>query len=151
MVVRLRVGVATPFTQIGADNDHPSRRFAWRRPRTVGAAIKAPVFQLVQSQAGASSPPSNNWIGAPGMMVEIACLYTSCEWPSRRSKRQKLSNQVTMPCSFTPFTRKIVSGVFVLRTWLRKVSCRFCARSAAIFLIPQSDFHLLFLNRLQPS
>ena len=29
---------------------------------------------LVQSQAGASSPPSNNWIGAPGIMVEIACL-----------------------------------------------------------------------------
>src|SRR3954471_446492 len=45
-----------------------------------------------------------------------------------------------MPCSFTPLTRKIVSGVLVLRTWLRKVSCRFCARSAAIFIIP----HFLF-------
>src|SRR4051794_39177641 len=41
-----------------------------------------------------------------------------------------------MPCSFTPLTRKIVSGVLVLRTWLRKVSCRFCARSAAIVIIP---------------
>src|SRR3954467_3538781 len=41
-----------------------------------------------------------------------------------------------MPCSFTPLTRKIVSGVLVLRTWLRKVSCRFCARSAAIVVVP---------------
>ena len=43
---------------------------------------------------------------------------------SRRNKRQKLSNQVTTPCSFTPFTRKIVSGILDLRTWLRKVSWR---------------------------
>src|SRR5882757_8510983 len=70
------------------------------------------------------------------MIVEIACLYTSCECPSRRSSTQKLSNQVTTPCSFTPFTRKIVSGVLFLRTWLRKVSCRFCERSAAIVAVP---------------
>src|ERR1700704_5376367 len=70
------------------------------------------------------------------MIVEMACLYTSCEWPSRRSSTQKLSNQVTTPCSFTPFTRKIVSGVLFLRTWLRKVSCRFCERSAAIVAVP---------------
>src|ERR1700694_5450063 len=70
------------------------------------------------------------------MIVEMACLYTSCECPSRRSSTQKLSNQVTTPCSFTPFTRKIVSGVLFLRTWLRKVSCRFCERSAAIVAVP---------------
>src|SRR5262245_33450781 len=70
------------------------------------------------------------------MMVEIACLYTSCECPSRRSNTQKLSNQVTTPCSFTPFTRKIVSGVLFFRTWLRNVSCRFCERSAAIVVVP---------------
>src|SRR6202011_1645573 len=70
------------------------------------------------------------------MMVEMACLYTSCECPSRRSNTQKLSNQVTTPCSLTPFTRKIVSGVLFLRTWLRKVSCRFCERSAAVVVFP---------------
>src|SRR5882757_4449926 len=70
------------------------------------------------------------------MIVEIACLYTSCECPSRRSSTQKLSNQVTTPCSLTPLTRKIVSGVLLLRTWFRKVSCRFCERSAAIVVIP---------------
>src|SRR3954451_6157080 len=70
------------------------------------------------------------------MIVEIACLYTSCECPSRRSSTQKLSNQVTTPCNFTPFTKKIVSGVLFLRTWLRKVSWRFCARSAAIVIVP---------------
>src|SRR5882672_11090990 len=70
------------------------------------------------------------------MIVEIACLYTSCECPSRRSSTQKLSNQVTTPCSFTPFTRKIVRGVLFLRTWFRKVSCRFCERSAAIVAVP---------------
>src|SRR5215475_4002347 len=72
------------------------------------------------------------------MMVEIACLYTSWECPSRRSRTQKLSNQVTTPCNLTPFTRKIVSGVLFLRTWLRKVSCRFCERSAAIVVVPFS-------------
>src|SRR3954452_25552255 len=41
-----------------------------------------------------------------------------------------------MPCSLTPLTRKIVSGILVFRTWLRNVSCRFCARSAAIVLVP---------------
>src|SRR5580704_1700231 len=70
------------------------------------------------------------------MMVEMACLYTSCECPSRRSSTQKLSNQVTTPCSLTPFTKKIVSGILFLRTWLRKVSCRFCARSAAMAVVP---------------
>src|SRR5215468_9992145 len=66
------------------------------------------------------------------MIVDMACLYTSCEWPSRRNSTQKLSNQVTTPCSLTPLTRKIVRGVLLLRTWFRKVSCKFCERSAAI-------------------
>src|SRR5215470_13479815 len=67
------------------------------------------------------------------MIVDIACLYTSCECPSRRSRTQKLSNQLTTPCSFTPFTRKMVSGVFDLRTLFRKVSCRFCFLSLMAF------------------
>src|SRR5882757_1191380 len=70
------------------------------------------------------------------MMVDIACLYTSCECPSRRSSTQKLSNHVTTPCNLTPLTRKIVRGVLLLRTWFRKVSCRFCERSAAIVFVP---------------
>src|SRR5215475_447796 len=70
------------------------------------------------------------------MMVEMACLYTNCECPSRRSSTQKLSNHVTTPCNLTPLTRKIVRGVLLLRTWFRKVSCRFCERSAAIVFVP---------------
>src|SRR3989338_8827676 len=66
------------------------------------------------------------------MMVEMACLYTSWDWPSRRSRTQKLSNQLTTPCSFTPLTRKMVSGVFDLRTLFRNVSWRFCFFSADI-------------------
>src|SRR5215467_6881633 len=31
----------------------------------------------------------------------------------------------------------MVSGVLFLRTWLRKVSCRFCARSDAILVVPE--------------
>jgi hypothetical protein len=74
MVIRLRVGIAAAHTQIGADDDHPPGCFAPRRPRTVDAPFKIAGFQSNHSQAGASSPPSNSWIGAPGMMVEIACL-----------------------------------------------------------------------------
>src|ERR1700761_1332048 len=63
------------------------------------------------------------------MTVEIACLYTSWAWPSRRSRTQKLSNQVILPCSLTPLTRKMVTGDLLLRTALRNVSCRFCCFS----------------------
>ena len=66
--------VAAAHAQIGADDDHPPGFGAPRRPRTVGVPFTIQGFQSVHSQAGASSPPSNNWIGAPGMMVEIACL-----------------------------------------------------------------------------
>src|SRR6266567_6555555 len=31
-----------------------------------------------------------------------------------------------MPCSFTPLTRKTVTGVLFLRTWFRNTSCTFC-------------------------
>src|SRR6185369_14296793 len=72
-----------------------------------------------------SLPPSNSWIGCAGMTVEIACLYTSWECASRRSSTQKLSNQVMIPCSFTPLTRKTVTGVLFLRTWFRNTSCTF--------------------------
>jgi hypothetical protein len=48
-------------------------------------------------QDSAISFCSKSWIGCPGITVEIACLYTSCECASRRSKTQKLSNQVIIP------------------------------------------------------
>ncbi len=79
MLIRLRLGIAAAQTQIRADDDHPPSSFTPCRPRTIGTAFDIPGFQSDHSQAGASSPPSNSWIGAPGMMVEIACLYTSCE------------------------------------------------------------------------
>src|SRR5271168_5617075 len=68
------------------------------------------------------------------MIVEIAWLSTSWEWPSRRNSTHKLSNHVTKPCNLTPLTRNIVTEVLLLRTWLRNVSCRFCAFSAAMSL-----------------
>ncbi len=74
MRLRLRFGITAAHSQVGTDDDHPSGRFAPRRPRTVGIPLKISGFQSDHFQAGASSPPSNNWIGAPGMMVEIACL-----------------------------------------------------------------------------
>src|SRR5271170_2946300 len=58
----------------------------------------------------------------------------SSECPSRRNSTQKLSNHVTKPCNLTPLTRNIVTEVLRLRTWLRNVSCRFCAFSAAMSL-----------------
>ena len=57
-----------------------------------------------------------------GMTVLMACLYTSWVCPSRRSKTEKLSNQVMMPCSLTPFTRNTVTGVLFFRTWFRNTS-----------------------------
>ena len=72
--VRLRIGIAAAHTQIRADDDHSSGLSVTCRPWTVGPPFTVEGFQSVHSQAGASSPPSNNWIGAPGMMVEIACL-----------------------------------------------------------------------------
>ena len=74
MLIRLRLGIAAAHSQIGADDNHPPGCFIPRRPRTVGVPFKISGFQSDHFQAGASSPPSNNWIGAPGMMVEIACL-----------------------------------------------------------------------------
>src|SRR5439155_18905670 len=78
-MIRLRIGIAAAHSQVRADDNHPPCCLVPSRPRTVGAPVKLSGFQSGHSQAGASSPPSNNWIGAPGMMVEIACLYTSCE------------------------------------------------------------------------
>ncbi len=74
MLIRLRLGIAAAHPQIRADDDHPPVSFTPCRPRTVGTPFDLSGFQSDHSQAGASSPPSNNWIGAPGMMVEIACL-----------------------------------------------------------------------------
>ena len=74
MSFRLRVGTACAHPQIGTDDKHPPRLRTPCRPRTVGIPVEIPGFQSDHSQAGWSSPPSNSWIGAPGMMVEIACL-----------------------------------------------------------------------------
>src|SRR5206468_8853251 len=71
--ISLRIGLAAAHSQIRADDDHPPGCLIPARPRTVGPPAKTPGFQSGHSQAD-SSPPSNNWIGAPGMMVEIACL-----------------------------------------------------------------------------
>ena len=59
-IVRLRIGVAAAHSQIRADDDHPPALLTLRRPRTVGAPFTVEGFQSVHSQAGASSPPSNN-------------------------------------------------------------------------------------------
>ena len=84
---------------------------------TAGAAVLVvKVVHMARQSRSTFCSGSNSWIGAPGMMVEIACLYTSCDCASRRSSRQKLSNQVITPCSLTPLTRKIVTGTFCLRT-----------------------------------
>ncbi len=69
-----RFGIAPARSQIRADDNHPPGLLPHRRPRTVSCPVRFSGFQSAHSQAGASSPPSNNWIGAPGMMVEIACL-----------------------------------------------------------------------------
>ena len=74
MRIRLRVGLAAAQPQVWADHNRSAARLAPCRPRTVSSPFPIPGFQSNHSQAGASSPPSNNWMGAPGMMVEIACL-----------------------------------------------------------------------------
>src|SRR5437016_4820519 len=85
----------------------------------------------------AAFPPSTGgWVatksggGSAGMMVEIECLYTSCEEPSRRSSSEKASNQVMTPWSLTPLTRKMVTGCLARRTLFRKWSCRLSDRAA---------------------
>src|SRR5262249_10913416 len=85
------------------------------------AGRRSGFFGAAQSSS-CSLAPSKSWIGCAGITVEIACLYTSCECASRRSSTQKLSNQVMIPCSLTPFTRNTVTGVLFLRTWLRNTS-----------------------------
>ena len=69
-----RIGIAPARSQVRADDNHPPGLLPRCRPRTIGSPVRISGFQSAHSQAGASSPPSNNWIGAPGMMVEIACL-----------------------------------------------------------------------------
>ncbi len=59
-IMRLRLGVAAAHAQIRADDDHPPALLTPRRPRTIGVPFTVEGFQSVYSQAGASSPPSNN-------------------------------------------------------------------------------------------
>src|SRR4051812_43724191 len=48
----------------------------------------------------------------------------SWAWPSRRSSTEKLSNQVMIPWSLTPFTRNMVTGVLVRLRLFRNMSWR---------------------------
>ena len=59
-IARLPLGVAAARAQVRADDDHPPALLGPRRPRTVGIPFTVEGFQSVHSQAGASSPPSNN-------------------------------------------------------------------------------------------
>ena len=60
MHTRLRFRIGAAHSQVRADDDHlPGFRFACR-PRTVSVPFAIPGFQSTHSQAGASSPPSNN-------------------------------------------------------------------------------------------
>ena len=82
-----------------------------------GIAVDGTSGTLVALDAG------NAPLGMPaGTIVDTACLYSNCAVPSRRSSIEKASNQVMTPCSFTPFIRKMVSGVLSLRTALRNWS-----------------------------
>src|SRR5215469_12739882 len=109
------------------NDEHPDGRGPVRHRRVVG-----PTQDSTISLFG-----SNSWIGCPGINVEIACLYTSCECASRRNNTQKLSNQVIIPCNFTPLTRKIVTGVLFFRTWFKNTSWTFCDFSG-VMDIPRS-------------
>src|SRR5215472_4435001 len=104
----------------------PAERRFQRRMNDERAAGRCAVGRRcgvrTRQDSTVSFPGSNSWIGWPGITVEIACLYTSCECASRLNNTQKLSNQVMIPCSFTPLTRKIVTGVLFFRTWLRNTS-----------------------------
>ncbi|MEY9285660.1 hypothetical protein ABIA03_006852 [Bradyrhizobium yuanmingense] len=57
---RLHVGAARAHAQVGADDKHSPRLRSPCRPRTVGIPVEIPGFQSGHSQAGWSSPPSNN-------------------------------------------------------------------------------------------
>ena len=78
------------------------------------------------------------------MIVEMACLYTNCDCPSRRSSTQKLSNQVITPCSFTPLIKKIVTEILDFLTLFRNASCKLCL-SAAIVTSPFYTLPLSFV------
>ena len=70
----MRGGLRRPAAQIRADH----HRAAGRRARSGRAQpvveLRGDVAPNQAFSAGASSAPSNSWIGCPGMMVEIACL-----------------------------------------------------------------------------
>src|SRR5262252_3285897 len=117
------------------NDEHPDGRGPVRHRRVVG-----PTQDSTISLFG-----SKSWIGWPGITVEIACLYTSCECASRRNRTQKLSNQVIIPWSLTPLTRKMVTGVLFFLTWFKNTSCTFCDFSGVMGLPP-----LLSWNRASP-
>ena len=62
-----------PLPQIRSDHQHAAG-FASCPTRSVGVPSSCSRFQSGCSHVALSSLPSNSWIGAPGMMVEIACL-----------------------------------------------------------------------------
>jgi len=50
-------------------------------------------------------------------MMSNRVLVDELRMPVASQEHAEVMNQVTTPWSFTPFTRKIVSGVLFLRTW----------------------------------
>src|SRR4051812_34783483 len=80
-------------------------------------------------------------MGADGTTVAMVCLYTSCTCGPRRSRTEKLSKPVMLPCSLTPLDKKIVTGIFFLRSVFKNTSWIFCDFSAAMW---QSFFYCYF-------
>lgn len=59
-----------------------------------------------------------------GLIVEIACLYTSCCLPSLSNTTVKLSNPFTEPFNWKPLVRYIVTAICSFLTWFKKTSWR---------------------------
>ena len=109
------------------------------RTAVKNTSCNTPARDLARSIRSANGSMSKPYAG---ITVEIACLYTNWDWPSRRNNTEKLSNQVTMPCNLTPFTRNIVTGVFDFLREFKKRSCKLFDLSV-IF-----DFRLLATRKL---
>ncbi|WP_440202072.1 hypothetical protein, partial [Campylobacter coli] len=67
-VARLRAIVAAARSQVRADHDDQPAPLVVIWPREADGPFAIAGFQSGHSHAEASSPPSNSWIGAPGMM-----------------------------------------------------------------------------------
>ena len=75
----VRIEVIRDPADIGADDERP------RPARYFAEKI------VVETQLSSSSQSSDRSTGVAGWMVETACLYASCTYPSRSSSMQKRS------------------------------------------------------------